>query len=189
MSPAPPTDTTPYPATPGTLFLAFARVGMFTFGGGYAMLPMLEREIIERRHWATPVEINDIFAMSQTVPGAIAINAATFIGKRWAGIPGAIAATAGMITPSFVIILALAILLQKPLQAATAAPILQGIRGAVAGLIAAVAFNSVKRNCHNVITGSLAVTAAVLALLPGVNVVWIILGAGAVGAIRHFYRR
>ena len=189
MSPSLPNDAAPGPTSLGALFCSFARVGLFTFGGGYAMLPMLEREVIERRRWATPLELNDIFAMAQTIPGAIAINSATFIGKRQAGIPGAIAATAGMIAPSVIVILALAMLLEHAVRAPTVAQGMQGIRGAVAGLIAAVAWTSARRACRSATAWVLAGTAAALALIPGVSVVWIILGAGAAGALRYFYRR
>ena len=81
------------------LFLAFARVGVMTFGGGYAMLPMLQREIVEKRGWATDEELTDYFAIGQCTPGIIAVNTATFIGRKTAGIAGGIAATLGVVFP------------------------------------------------------------------------------------------
>ena len=90
------------------LFWAFARVGAMTFGGGYAMLPILQRELVESRKWVEEEELMDYFAIGQCTPGIIAVNIATFIGQKRAGIIGGIAATAGVVFPSLVIITALA---------------------------------------------------------------------------------
>ena len=86
------------------LYLTFARIGVCTFGGGYAMLPILQREVVENRHWATEDELMDYYAIGQCTPGVIAVNTSTFIGYKTHGILGGIAATAGMITPSLIII-------------------------------------------------------------------------------------
>ena len=86
------------------MFIIFARIGGFTFGGGYAMLPMLEKEVVNNKHWATEEELMDYYAIGQCTPGIIAINTATFIGYKVKGIPGAIMATLGVIAPSLVII-------------------------------------------------------------------------------------
>ena len=86
------------------LFTAFARVGVMTFGGGYAMIPILEREIVDRHGWATEEELMDYYAVGQCTPGVIAVNTATFIGYKVAGTAGGIAATIGVIFPSMVII-------------------------------------------------------------------------------------
>ena len=86
------------------LFLTFAQIGVCTFGGGYAMLPILQREVVEKRGWATEDELMDYYAIGQCTPGVIAVNTSTFIGYRLRGVPGAITATAGMVFPSLVII-------------------------------------------------------------------------------------
>ena len=91
-----------------TLFLTFAKVGVMTFGGGYAMLPILQREVVENKEWATDEELTDYFAIGQCTPGVIAVNTATFIGQKRRGILGGIAATLGVVFPSLVIIAALA---------------------------------------------------------------------------------
>ena len=91
-----------------TLFCTFAKVGVMTFGGGMAMLPILQREVVEERHWATEEELADYYAISQCTPGIIAVNTATFIGQKRKGIAGGIAATLGVVFPSLVIISALA---------------------------------------------------------------------------------
>lgn len=91
-----------------TLFITFAKVGVMTFGGGYAMLPILQREVVEKKKWASEEELTDYFAIGQCTPGVIAVNTATFIGYKYAGIIGGIFATLGVIFPSLVIICALA---------------------------------------------------------------------------------
>lgn len=90
------------------LFLVFAKIGVMTFGGGYAMLPILQREIVEKRKWATDEELMDYFAIGQCTPGIIAVNTATFIGQKLKGFFGGIFATLGVIFPSLVIISLLA---------------------------------------------------------------------------------
>ena len=86
------------------LFLSFAKVGVMTFGGGYAMIPILEREIVEKQGWASSEELMDYYAVGQCTPGVIAVNTATFIGYKVAGVPGGIIATLGIVFPSLVII-------------------------------------------------------------------------------------
>lgn len=87
-----------------SLFLSFAKVGVMTFGGGYAMIPILEREIVENRKWASSEELMDYYAVGQCTPGVIAVNTATFIGYKVAGPAGGVAATLGVVFPSVVII-------------------------------------------------------------------------------------
>ncbi len=91
-----------------SLFITFAKVGVMTFGGGYAMLPILQREICEKKNWATDEELMDYFAIGQCTPGIIAVNTATFVGQKQKGILGGIIATLGLVAPSLVIISALA---------------------------------------------------------------------------------
>ena len=90
------------------MFLTFARIGGFTFGGGYAMLPMLQKEVVNGRHWATDEELMDYYAIGQCTPGIIALNVATFTGRKRGGDLGGVVATAGFILPSLCIIIALA---------------------------------------------------------------------------------
>ena len=91
-----------------TLFWTFAKVGVMTFGGGYAMLPILQREVVENKGWATEEELVDYFAIGQCTPGIIAVNTATFIGQKYRGIAGGITATLGVVFPSLIIISILA---------------------------------------------------------------------------------
>ncbi len=97
----------------GDLFLTFARIGGLTFGGGYAMLPMLQREVVDNRGWASEEELTDCYAVGQCTPGVIAVNTATYIGYKVKGIAGGIFATAGVVAPSLIIITLIAAFLQN----------------------------------------------------------------------------
>ena len=121
------------------LFLTFAKIGAMTFGGGYAMLPILQREVVEKQKWATYEEIADYFAIGQCTPGVIAVNTATFIGQKTAGIPGGIIATLGVVFPSLIIISALAGVITIFADLAWVKNAFAGIRVCVCVLI----FNSV----------------------------------------------
>ena len=119
------------------LFWAFCLVGAFAVGGGYAAVPLIEHQVIELHNWITLKEFLDIFAISQTTPGPIGINAATFIGTRVAGVGGAVAATLGFVTPSFIIMIILAKILEKYGSIGAIRGILNGLKPAVVSLIGA----------------------------------------------------
>ncbi len=123
------------------MFLTFARIGGLTFGGGYAMLPMLQREVVEKRHWATEEELADYYAIGQCTPGIIAVNTATFIGCRQAGIIGGIFATLGVVFPSIVIITVIAACLTNFADLKVVQYAFEGIRVCVCVLI----FNAVQK--------------------------------------------
>ena len=95
------------------LFWTFLKIGAFTFGGGYAMIPLIEREVAEKKHWITSEEILEVTAIAESTPGPIAINAATFIGYRIAGFAGAFLATFGVVLPSFLIIFGISFILRQ----------------------------------------------------------------------------
>lgn len=119
----------------GNLFVAFAKVGVLTFGGGYAMLPMLQREIVDAHGWATEEELADYYAIGQCTPGVIAVNTATFIGQKLGGPLCAAAATLGVVFPSLVIITVIAAVLQNFAQLAVVRNAFAGIRVCVCALI------------------------------------------------------
>ncbi len=121
------------------LFLAFARVGVMTFGGGYAMIPILEREIVDRHGWSTEEELMDYYAVGQCTPGIIAVNTATFIGYKVAGTAGGIIATLGLVFPSLVIISVIAGILTNFAEVPAVKSAFAGIRVCVCVLI----FNAV----------------------------------------------
>ncbi len=118
-----------------SLFLSFARVGVLTFGGGYAMLPMLQREVVEKRGWATEEELADYYAIGQCTPGVIAVNTATFIGQKLGGTACAAAATLGVVFPSLVIITVIAAVLRNFAELSVVRTAFAGIRVCVCALI------------------------------------------------------
>ena len=117
------------------LFLTFSKVGVMTFGGGYAMLPILQREVVEKKHWATEEELMDYYAIGQCTPGIIAVNTATFIGKKFKGNAGGIIATLGVVFPSILIILVIASLISNFSHLAWVQNAFAGIRVCVCILI------------------------------------------------------
>ncbi len=118
------------------LFLTFCRIGGLTFGGGYAMLPMIQKEVVENKGWATEEEVLDYFAIGQCTPGVIAVNTATFIGYKQRGVFGAIFATLGVVFPSLIIIMAIASVLENFSDLDVVQNAFAGIRVAVAVLVA-----------------------------------------------------
>ena len=117
------------------LFLTFAKVGVCTFGGGYAMLPILQREVVEKKGWATEADLADYYAVGQCTPGIIAVNTATFVGSKSKGILGGIVATLGVVFPSVVIITIIAAFLQQFAQIQWVAHAFAGVRAGVCALI------------------------------------------------------
>ena len=130
------------------LYGAFFRVGAITFGGGYAMLPIMQREIVERKKWATEEELADYYAIGQCTPGAIAVNVATFIGRKYAGIVGGVVATLGVVSPSVVIICVIAALIHNFAEISWVQDAMGGIRVCVCVFI----FNAVVRLIKSAVT-------------------------------------
>jgi chromate transporter len=143
------------------LFISFFRIGLFTFGGGYSMLPMIQKEIVDKHAWATDDEVMDYYAIGQSAPGIIAVNTATFIGYKNGGIKGAAAATLGVILPSLIIITLLAALLGAYRENFIVQKALMGIRDAVVALIAAAVIRMMKQPVKS-ITGVLLVLAGLV---------------------------
>lgn len=117
------------------LFITFARIGAFTFGGGYAMLPMFQRELVEKRKWETEENLMDYYAIAQCTPGVIAVNTATLVGYKQKGTIGAVAATVGVVLPSFIIIAVIAALLTNFADLPVVRYAFIGIRACVCALI------------------------------------------------------
>ena len=131
------------------LFMIFFRIGAFTFGGGYAMLPAIQMEFVERRKWATNEEIIDYYAIGQCTPGIIAVNTATFIGYKRKGIIGGIVATLGMVSPSLLIISTIAAFFQHFQDIKMVQHAFGGIRVVVAALIASTVINMASQSVKN----------------------------------------
>ncbi|MDO5754783.1 MAG: chromate transporter [Tissierellia bacterium] len=133
------------------LFIVFAKMGAFTFGGGYAMLPLLQREIVDRKKWATEEDLMDYYAIGQSTPGIIAVNTAVFIGYKQKEIPGAIAAILGLITPSILIIIGIASLLKGIRNNESIDHIFQGIRIAVCALVMMTVYRMAKTGIRDIL--------------------------------------
>ena len=137
------------------LFYIFARIGGFTFGGGYAMLPMLQKEVVEKRKWATQDELMDYYAIGQCTPGIIAVNVATFVGTRLRGFWGALFATLGVITPSIIIIMIIAAFISGFQDIEIVTHAFNGIRAAVVALILSSVIKLSKKSIVDKITALL----------------------------------
>ncbi len=151
----------------GELYLTFAGIGAVTFGGGYAMLPILERELTEKRDWASEEELLDFYAIGQSTPGIIAVNTATFVGYRNGGIVGGITATLGMVTPALIIITLIAALLGRFHEMEMVRKALDGVNIAVAVLL----LSSLRKFAKKTVTG----------LLPGLLCAGAFLAVGFLG--------
>lgn len=165
------------------LFVTFARIGGFTFGGGYAMLPILEREVVDSKKWVTQDQLYDYYAIGQCTPGVIAVNTATFIGYKKKGIPGAIVATLGVVFPSLVIIMIITALLQNFASYPAVQHALAGIRVCVCILVLNAIVKLAKKALVDKIT--VVIFAAVLAcsLFTDVQTFLIVIAAGVAGII------
>ncbi|NTZ16474.1 chromate transporter [Paenibacillus sp. JMULE4] len=144
------------------MFWTFFKIGPVTFGGGYAMIPAIEREVINKRHWITQDEMSGVLSVAGSAPGGIGVNAAAFIGYRLAGIPGAAAAVAGMTLPTFVIVFLLSLGFSQVVDYPKATAAFQGIQGAIAALIIISAYNMGK---SSVVDRTTLVTAACTVVL------------------------
>ena len=170
-------------ATYTELFVSFLKIGSFTIGGGYAMIPLMEKELVERRGWIGQEEFMDLMAVSQAMPGLFAVNMAASLGYRLRGRTGAAAAIAGNILMPILIILLLAIFFRQFQGNKVVEAVFKGIRPAVVALIAAPVFKMAKtaklswRNCW------IPIAATLLIWLLGISPVWIILAAAAGGFI------
>jgi chromate transporter len=159
----------------------FFKIGLFTLGGGYAMIPLIEEEVVNRHRWASKDEMLDLIAIAQSCPGVFAINIAIFVGYKLNKVRGAIAAALGTALPSFLIILAIAVFFQQFKDNRYVAAMFRGIRPAVVALIAVPTFNLAKQAQLNRFTLWIPVVSALLIWLLGVSPIWIIIAAGIGG--------
>jgi len=152
-----------------TIFFTFLKIGAFTFGGGYAMIPLIQHEAVEKHHWVTDKDILDIVAIAESTPGPIAINAATFVGYHRRGFAGALAATVGVVLPSFVIILVIYYVLQAFQEAKAVQYAFRGIRAGVLALMLKALLKMFKANRKDGITYLIMGLSFVLTAFLGVN--------------------
>lgn len=165
------------------LFKIFFRIGAFTIGGGYAMVPLIEDEIVTKRRWIKPEDFLDLLAIAQSSPGILAVNIAIFVGYRLKGVKGSLVTSLGAILPSFLMILAIALFFQQFKDNVYVEKIFKGIRPAVVALIAAPTFKLGKSAKINRYTIWIPVVSALLIWLLGFSPIWIIIAAGLGGFI------
>lgn len=163
------------------LFLIFARIGGLTFGGGYAMLPMLQKEVVENKHWATEEELMDYYAIGQCTPGIIAINTATFIGHKVAGVAGALFATIGVVFPSWIIITIIALFIRNFSEYAIVQEALAGITVCVFALVTDAVIKLGKKSLKNVFSIIICIIVFAVALLTDISSFFLVIGAGISG--------
>lgn len=163
------------------LYGLFFKIGIMTFGGGYAMLPILERELVDKRGYITAEEIVDFYAVSQCTPGVIAVNTATFIGFKLKKIWGGIFATLGVISPSLIIIISLASVLEALAGNSVAESAFAGISIAVCAIIVKALVKLIKSGVKDIFTGVIALCAFLSALIFDISPIIVILSAAAVG--------
>lgn len=165
------------------LYASFFRIGLLTFGGGLAMLPMLKREVVDKYEWITEDEMMDIYAIGQCTPGIIAVNTATFIGYKKGGIMGGIVATLGEITPSLVLILAIASMLTGYMDNPIVLNAFVGIRVVVCSLMFNTVYVMIKKNVNSFLNILLFAIAFALVAFTPISTILVVIGAGIVGII------
>lgn len=170
-----------------TLFWSFLKIGAFTFGGGYAMIPLIEREVIDRKQWIERESFLELLTLAQSAPGPISLNTSVFVGYKVKGYWGAIAAVLGAILPSFVIILLIAIYFADIRSNRAVEAAFKGMRPAVVALIAAPVINLAKG--LGIWKIAIAAAAAVLVWLLGVSPIYFIIAGALGGIIYTFYNK
>lgn len=177
------------------LFLSFIKIGLFSFGGGYAAVPLIQSEIVEGKEWLEMSEFANLITIAEMTPGPIALNAATFVGNKVAGFPGAVLATLGCILPSFIIVLILSFLYLKFRNLTAVQGVLMGLRPAIVSMIASAGlsililalFNEPMQQMNikdfRVVEFVLFVVGLILLRRFKLNVIWIIFGSGIIGTI------
>ena len=166
-----------------TLFWTFAKMGAITFGGGMAMLPILQREIVENRHWATEEELADYYAIGQCTPGIIAVNTSTFIGQKYKGISGGIVATLGFVFPSLIIITILAGLINNFAELAWVQNAFAGIQVCVCILIFNATIKLLKKSVVDKPTAVIFAVVLIGSTVIDISPVWFILAAAVIGIL------
>lgn len=165
------------------MFVTFAKIGAFTLGGGYAMVPIMEKEIVDKQHWLSKEEFMDILIVAQSTPGLFAINMASHIGNKSRGVTGGIISSLGVALPSIVVILLIAMFFRAFNDNIYIEKIFMGIRPAVVALIAAPCFTMARTAKINVSNIWIPIVSCLLITAYDVSPVWVILVAGVAGYI------
>lgn len=166
-----------------SLFASFFKIGLVTFGGGLAMLPILKRDLVDSKGWLTEDEILDYFAIGQSTPGIIAVNVATFVGYKRAGVIGSIFSTSGIVFPSLIIITLIAAFVSNFNELVWVQKALKGINVAVSVLLVKAVFSFGKKTVFDLCTFLIAALSFVLMFAFNVQGVWIVIGSALLGWI------
>ena len=170
-----------------SLFKTFFRIGLFTLGGGYAMIPIIESEVVDKHHWIEKKDFLDIVAISKSCPGALAINMSAYIGYKLKKVPGAVVTSFATALPSFLVILLIAMFFHQFKDNAVVAAIFRGIRPAVVALIAVPTFKLAKDACITLNNCWIPIGCALAIYLFGISPIIIILLAGICGYVYGQY--
>lgn len=172
-----------------SLFLVFVKIGLFTIGGGLAMMPMIQKELIDKLHWMTEEELLDYYAIGQSTPGIVAVNVATFIGYKQCGVLGGVFATLGIIFPSIVIITILASLINSISDFPIVQKALKGINVAVAALLTNITFNFAKKTVNSFFSFVLCFCSFLTVFIFNVQSFYIIISAFLLGIVMYFIKQ
>ena len=171
------------------LFTTFFRIGAFTFGGGYAMIPLIQKETVETHKWITDDDILEIIAIAESTPGPIAINSATFVGYRVAGVFGSMAATLGVVLPSFIIISIIALVLNEYQHIQSVKYAFWGIRAGVLALVLKALINMYKKCKKNVMAYIVMALAFIGAAILNIHVLIIIVSCAIIGLVYSLVKK
>ena len=165
------------------VFITFLKIGGFTFGGGYAMIPLIQKEAVENHKWITDDDILEIIAIAESTPGPIAINAATFVGYRTCGVLGSVCATLGVVLPSFVIIYAISFVLRQFQELKAVQYAFAGIRAGVLALLCKALWGMYQKNKKNWVSYIVMAGSFVLTALVDVSVLPVLIGCAVFGLV------
>lgn len=171
------------------LFFTFLKIGTFTFGGGLAMLPLIRKAVVEEKGWMTDEEITDCFAVGQSLPGVIAINAATYVGNKKKAVPGAVAATLGVSLPAFISIIIILLFLGRIEDNLYVKGAFEGVKAASAALILFAAWKMGKRILKGKLEYFIAAVSFLTIVIAGISAVFAIVFGGLAGLAAYFYRK
>lgn len=171
------------------LFKTFFKIGAFTFGGGYAMIPIIQQEVVENKKWLQEQDVMDVIAIAESTPGPLAINTATFVGYKVAGVKGAFFSTLGVVIPSFVIIVLIAFLFQPYMKYPVVENAFWGVRIAVLALMVKALINMYKQCPKKAVSYFVSLAGFIAVACFAVNVLYVVIGAALVGIIYNSVRR
>lgn len=169
-----------------TLFLTFFKIGAFTFGGGYAMIPLIQKEVVDNHKWVTSDDILEVIAIAESTPGPIAVNAATFVGYKFGGFLGAFMATLGVVTPSFFIIVLLSSVISRFQDNKVVQYAFFGIRAGVLALIVKALINMYRKCPKSPVTYFIFAFSFIMVALLNIKAIYVLIGCALIGLTASF---